>query len=157
MFDAVDTIGMPEEGALDCPACSIVFKPKRSNQKFCSRDCQRRASRNSSRGDRSIENMERSWQHYERAYRLTEMVYSTAPQQRLGMMKHILEFIPHDAGLRNILTDPEMHMKPPRADGRMNVAKAANAYTQKFYDLSIQRYIEAIRSGQKPEGIPLHP
>lgn len=157
MLDAVDTIGMPEDGTIDCPGCSTAFMPKRSNQKFCSRDCQHRASRNSSRGSRSAENRERSWRHYERVHRLTEMVYTTPPQERLGMMKHILEFIPHDAGLRNILTDPELHMQPPRTDGRMNIAKAANAYTQKFYGLSIKRYIKAIRSGQEPEGILLHP
>lgn len=156
MFDAVDTIGMPEEGTIDCPACSTAFMPKRSNQKYCSRDCQHRSSRNSSRGDRSTENRDRSWRHYERAYRLTEMVYSTPPQQRLGVMKNILEIVPTDAGLRNILTDPEMHMKPPRADGRMNIAKAAHAYTQKFYGLSIKRYIKAVRAGQEPEEIPLH-
>ena len=71
------------------------------------------------------------------------------------MMKHIFEFIPHDAGLRNILTDPELHMQPPRRDNRMNIAKAANAYSQKFFGLSIRRYINAVRAGEEPEGIPL--
>jgi hypothetical protein len=83
------------------------------------------------------------------------MIYSTPPQVRLGVMKHILSFIPHDAGLRNILTDPELHMEPPRVDNRMNIAKAANAYTQKFFGLSIKRYIKAVRAGEEPEGIPL--
>lgn len=63
--------------------------------------------------------------------------------------------IPHDAGLRNILTDPELHKRRPRADGRMNIAKAANAYTQKFFGLSIKRYIKAVKAGEKPDGIPL--
>lgn len=107
------------------------------------------------KGDRSVENRERSRRHYERAQRLAEVVYSAPPQERLGVMKLILEFIPYDAGLRNILTDPEIHMQPPRADGRMNIAKAANAYTKKFYGLSIKRYMAAVRSGREPEGIPL--
>lgn len=162
MFDAVDPVVMPmpsddEECSIECPGCSTAFMPKRSNQRYCSRECQRCSTRNASRGSRSAENRERSWRHYERAYRLTEMVYTSPPPERLGVMKHILAFIPRDAGLRNILTDPELHMRPPRPDGRMNIAKAANAYTQTFFGLSIKRYIKAIRAGQEPEGIPLHP
>jgi hypothetical protein len=83
------------------------------------------------------------------------MVYSAPPQNRLGVMKHILEFITEDAGLRNILTDPELHMKPPRADNRLNITKAANAYTQAFYGLSVRKFIQSVQSGQPPEGIPL--
>ncbi|WP_209097354.1 hypothetical protein [Shimia sp. R10_1] len=71
------------------------------------------------------------------------------------MMQHILSFIPHDAGLRNILTDPELHMKPPKADSRKNVTKAADAYTKKFFGLSIRRYINAVRTGQKPQCVEL--
>ena len=153
MFDAVGPIGMPEDGTIECPGCSTAFMPNRSNQSYCSRACQK----NASRGTRSAENRTRSWRHYERAHRLTEMIYCAPPQERLGVMKHILEFIPDDAGLRNILTDPELHMKPPRADSRMNIAKAANAYTQMFFGLSIRRYIKAVRAGQEPEGTPLHP
>ena len=158
MFDAVDPTVMSspsddEDNSYECPGCSTAFTPKRSNQRYCTRECQQSTSRNASRGDRSKENKERSWQHYERVHRLTEMIYTTPPQQRLGMMKHILEFIPHDAGLRNILTDPQLHKKPPRADNRMNIAKAANAYTKKFFGLSIRRYIEVVSAGQEPEGV----
>lgn len=160
MFDAVDPIVMhspsdDEDSTTECPGCSTAFKPKRSNQRYCTRECQQSTSRNASRGDRSKEHKQRSWQHYERAHRLTEMIYTTPPQDRLGMMKHILEFIPHDAGLRNILTDPELQKKPPRADNRMNIAKAANAYTQRFFGLAIKRYIKAVRARQEPEGVCL--
>ncbi len=165
MFDAVVPIVMhsPSDASrlddkantIECPGCSAAFAPKRSNQRYCSSGCQRRSSRNSSRGSRSTENRQRSRRHYERVHRLTEMIYSAPPQERLGVMKHILDFVPHDAGLRNILTDHELHRQTPRSDGRMNIAKAANAYTKMFFGLSIQRYIEVIRAGHKPEGIPL--
>ncbi|MFX0544762.1 hypothetical protein ACEWPL_004375 [Roseovarius sp. S1116L3] len=157
MFDAVDPIVMPEDSAADCPGCNAAFIPNRSNQRYCSPECQRCTSRNASRGSRSDENRTRSWRHYDRAHRLTEMIYTPAPQERLGVMKHILGFIPNDAGLRNILTDRKLHMTPPRADNRMNIAKAANAYTQKFFGLSIRRYIKAVREGEEPEGIPPRP
>lgn len=160
MLDAVEPVVMPchsaEAGdAIECPRCSTVFTPKRSNQRYCSRSCAKSATRNATRANRCAENRKRSWQHYERADRLKEMIYSTPPQERLGVMKHILEFIPHDAGLRNILTDPELHMRPPRVDNRLNIAKAANAYTQKFYGLSVKRYIKAVMAGKAPEGTPL--
>ncbi|MBY6157252.1 hypothetical protein [Pseudooceanicola nitratireducens] len=70
-------------------------------------------------------------------------------------MKHILEFVQHDAGLRNILTDPELHKRPPRPDGRMNIAKAAHVYTQTFFGLSIKRYMQLVCAGQEARGIPL--
>ena len=155
MFDAVDPIVVPVADTSECPACGTSFKRKRSNQTYCSRPCQRKTSRNTARGDRTPENKQRSSKHYERAARLTEMIYSTPPQERLGMMQHILSFIPHDAGLRNILTDLELHKEPPRADNRKNIVKAANAYTKKFFELSIKRYINAVQAGTEPEGIPL--
>lgn len=151
MLDAVEPIVMPEKDTVACPSCGTAYTPKRSNQRYCSRSCQKNASRDS----RKVENKHRSRQHYERASRLTEMIYSTPPQERGAMMEHILSFIPHDAGLRNILTDPELHMKPPRADNRLNISKAANAYTQKFFGLSIKRYIASVQSPNEPAGIPV--
>lgn len=155
MFDAVDPIVMPVADTSQCPACGTSFTRNRSNQAYCSRPCQRKTSRNSARGHRGAENKQRSRMHYERAARLTEMIYTTPPQDRLGVMRHILSFIPHDAGLRNILTDLELHKEPPRADNRKNITKAANAYTQKFFGLSIKRYINAVQAGKPPESIPL--
>ena len=137
----------------NCSACELDFTPKRSNQLYCSRGCQM----NASRGNRSAANRERTRNHYERAARLKQMVYSAPPYERLGVMKDILEAIPHDAGLRNILTDPELLREPPRPDNRMNVAKAAHAYVRKFFGLSMRPYIKAVMAGEEPEGIPLHP
>jgi hypothetical protein len=81
------------------------------------------------------------------------MIYAAPPQQRLGVMQRILSFIPTDGGLRNILTDPELHKEPPRADNRMNITKAANAYTQKFFGLSVVSYVKRIRKGEAVEPI----
>lgn len=53
------------------------------------------------------------------------------------------------------MTTPELHMKPPRADNRKNVTKAANACTQRFFGLLIKRYIVAVKAGTEPKGIPL--
>lgn len=164
MIDFIEPTTMPNDNeqhsdqrsvctAANCQACEVEFKPKRSNQLYCSRCCQM----NASRGNRSAANRERTQKHYERAARLKQMIYSATPKERLGVMKDILNAIPHDAGLRNILTDPELLREPPRPDNRMNVAKAAHAYVRMFFGLSIQPYIKAVMAGGKPEGIPLHP
>ena len=72
MFDAVEPIVIPvpsegegEGGTFGCPGCGTAFTPKRSNQSYCSRGCQK----NASRGNRSAENKQRSRWHYERLRR----------------------------------------------------------------------------------------
>lgn len=151
MLDSVEPIVLPNDQVCSCPGCNHDFMPKRSNQRYCSRACQR----NAARGNRTKENAVRSYRHYERAARLSEFIYSIAPRERLGRMKDLLELAVTDSGLRNILTDPELLNHPPRADNRMNIAKAANAYVRKFYGLSIQSFVRAIQCGRNPEGVPL--
>ncbi|WP_108483396.1 hypothetical protein [Oceaniglobus ichthyenteri] len=137
--------------ALVCPRCNAEFEPRRSNQKFCSRSCQK----NATRGKRSQEHQDRSKHHYERSRRLFEMIYKAPPSERLGVMRHILLFVPTDTGLRNILTDPALLSKPRRADHRMNIAKAADAYTKMFFGVSISTYVRKTRNGKQLEGIPV--
>ena len=75
------------------------------------------------------------------------MLYTTPLAHRLGMMQHILSFVPMDAGLRNILTDQDLLSEAPQVNGRKNVAKAANAYTRKFFGVSIKAYIARVKEG----------
>ena len=148
MLDSVEPEGVPaanESIGLTCPSCSTIFIPKRTNQSFCSRPCQNNASRT----NRHIENMDLSMHHYSRANDLAEMVYSVAPSERLGVMKHILEYFPHDAGLRRILSDPKLLRRPPHKSGRKNIAQAANAYVQKFFGISIKTYMAKIKAGEE--------
>lgn len=135
-----------------CPKCSQDFAPKRSNQKYCSDPCRK----NATRASRKRENKDRTIRHYERASDLEQMVYSVAPSERLGMMKYILEHVSHDAGLRNILSDPKLHREEPRKSGRKNIARAANAYTQKFFGLSVLTYIQRVRDGIDLKGIEVN-
>ncbi|SLN14138.1 hypothetical protein PSA7680_00294 [Pseudoruegeria aquimaris] len=139
-----------------CPKCNQGFEPRRTNQTYCSRDCQKKASRNTSQGDRSAEYRAMSDAHYSRAEDLFHMVYSAPPCERLGVMKDILEHVPHDAGLRRILCDPQLLRDVPRADGRKNIAKAANSYTQMFFGVSIKTYIREVQSGKDVEGVEVN-
>lgn len=136
-----------------CLKCSAEFTPKRCGQVYCTRMCQRHAAR----GNRTQENTHRSYSHFERSQRLFEMIYSVPPRSRLGVMQHILSFVPMDAGLRNILTDPQLLSEPPRVDGRMNIAKAADAYAKKFMGVSIATYVRKVRAGAELEGVPVRP
>lgn len=138
-----------------CPKCSTEFTPKRTNQIYCARTCQKAATRHTARGNRSRENTDRSLRHFERSQRLFEMIFTTPPSDRLGTMQYILSFIPVDSGLRNILTDPGLLSERPRVDGRKNIAKAADAYTKKFYGVSISTYVRKARTGAELEGVPV--
>lgn len=137
--------------ALLCPQCNLQFAPRRSNQKYCSDPCRK----NGARGDRSTENRTRSMRHFERSQRLREALYVVPPGYRLGVMREILDQVPSDGGLRNILTDPALLSERPRADNRMNIARAASAYTEMFFGVSISTYVRKVRSGEKIEGIAI--
>ncbi len=136
-----------------CARCSHTFEPRRSNQKYCSVKCKKAGSKNTTRGDRTLEYKGRSRTHYERTRDLEQMVYSVAPSERLGVMLHILSYISVDAGLRNILCDPKLLRTQPRKSGRKNIAQAASSYTQRFYGLSIQTYVRRVQAGDEIEGI----
>lgn len=63
------------------------------------------------------------------------MLYTSHPQERLGVMKYILSFVEHDAGLRNILTDRKLLRAHPSKDKRLyfggrskTLPQAANEY-----------------------------
>lgn len=147
MFDFVDPIGMSDDIPINCPNCTISFDPKRRSQKYCSTACQK----NASRGSRAIENTYRNKMHYIRARDLAELLYTAPVDQRLGVMKGILEAArEHDAALRNILTDPvflgasrdDKYLFHRRAPGSyQTISQAANAYCRKFFGLSVRVYL----------------
>lgn len=140
-----------------CPKCEALFTPKRSNQQYCMPSCQKTATRNTSRGTRKAELKADSEKHFERVNRLFEMLYSVPVNERLGVMQGIFSHVPTDAGLRRILTDPNLLSATPRADGRKNIAKAAHAYTQKFFGVSIKAYVEQAMKGSLNEFHPVTP
>ena len=140
-----------------CPKCGAEFSPKRSNQQYCLPSCQKTAARHAARGSREIEYKRTNEKHFERVNRLFEMLYLVPVNERLGVMQYILSHVPSDAGLRRILTNPDLLSSPPRGDGRMNIAKAAHAYTKKFFGVSIKTYIEQARTGSLNEFHPVTP
>ncbi|WP_299960357.1 hypothetical protein [uncultured Roseobacter sp.] len=143
---------------LACPVCQVEFIPKRTNQKYCTPKCQKAATKNTARKSREGEHRVRSVYHYERTMRLAEMLYTAHPQERLGTMQHILSFVEHDAGLRNILTDRKLLRAHPSKDKRLyfggsrkTFPQAANEYTKQFFGVSIVLYIKSAINGTLPD------
>lgn len=159
MLDLVEPVGLPADGPevslLVCPKCAAEFAPKRSNQKFCSVQCSKAATRNAARSNRKGENGAASVRHHERASRLAEMVYSVPPTERFGVLKDILTFVNKDAGLRRILTDPKLLRQQPRRNGGKNIAQMASVYTHMFYGVSIKTYIKHVQNGTLNEDHPV--
>lgn len=130
-----------------CPKCGVDFLPARSNQRYCSRECQKATTRNTARGSRktteSNEERQRSARHYNRARWLAHDLYALPPNTRLGFMAELIEAArEHDAQLRSILTDPVLlsagredkglfHRRAPSS--YKTIAQAAHAYCRKFW------------------------
>lgn len=91
------------------PKCPATFTPGRKDQRYCSRPCQRAATRHSARGSRQTEHRQRSQRHYERAAWLSYDLNRMPPARRRAMLLALLEAAAGgDAPLRNILLDPRL-------------------------------------------------
>ncbi|WP_146134890.1 hypothetical protein [Donghicola tyrosinivorans] len=87
---------------------------------------------------------------------MEELIYSTIPNERLGVMKSILDHCLHDACLRRILTDPLLlNEEPTEYSYRKNIAKAASTYTRKFFGVSIKTYIHQAQFQTLNEEFPV--
>jgi len=129
-----------------CPGCGKAFTRKRTNQRYCTPPCQKATTRHASRGPRaggsSPEVQRRNTVHYTRARWLGHDLYLHQPSERLGFMATVIEAArARDGQLRSILTDPVLLKEQPRADGRINIAKAANAYCRKFWGQGIRAVV----------------
>lgn len=139
-----------------CPKCGKTFTRKRSNQRYCARSCQKAATRHAARGPRngasSPEVRRLNYVHYMRARWLGHDLYQVKPSERLGFMATVIESArAHDGQLRGILTDPKLLREQSRADGRMNIAKAANAYCRKFWGHGVRDVVHK-RCPEPPTG-----
>jgi hypothetical protein len=135
----------------DCPTCHKGFLPKRNNQSYCSKGCQKNASRGSRLITDSPTERRRTHEHYNRAYWLGGDLYTLPPDKRLGFIAQIIEWARMgDASLRNILTDPKL-LKPckehnyhhwrKRPKAYRTIAQAADAYCWKFWACSVREVV----------------
>jgi hypothetical protein len=111
---------------INCPKCDAAFIQARSNQKYCSSHCAKAATRNATRGPRTVADSPelrlRARRHYGRAMDLAEALYSAPIGQRLGMMADLIRAArDHDAELRNILTDPRLLSASPKEELHLSI------------------------------------
>lgn len=144
-------------GSIACPSCKITFTPKRKNQQYCGRGCQR----NASRGSRPTENAQRSRDHYDRASWLSYDVNRMSPPRQRAMILALLEGASGgSAALRNILLDPALlgaawdapigkFYPDTKSPGTLNIAKMVNAFCQAEYGCHVR---DAILDDGKPAG-----
>lgn len=136
-----------------CPKCGVQFQPRRRNQRFCDRECQRVATKHSARGSRAVENDQRNRDHYERAARLCYDFNRMAPWKRPAYLSRLIVAAKDgNAKLRNILTDPKLlgadrtspigKLYPDSKNcDVLNIAKEANAYCRKQWGIGIKAAI----------------
>lgn len=144
-----------------CPHCGILFLPRRSDQQYCARSCSKAATRNTSRGSRRIENVQRTRLHYDRAAWLSYDLNRMPQQTQRRMLLELLEAAAgHDAPLRNILLDPallgaargdstgKLYPDSRSADAR-NIAKLVNDFCRNEWGVGVR---EALMDNGKPAG-----
>lgn len=93
-----------------CPQCQAVFPPKRTDQRYCGRGCQRKATRNASRGTQKAVGSPAARRTLERrrgrAFLLNDALFRMKPSARPAFLEKIIGAARnHDADLRRILSD----------------------------------------------------
>ena len=105
---------MPDSTSLQptCPRCAIGFIPSRSNQKFCSRICQKAASLHATRLPRTIadspEERRRQRGRSGRLKGLSEAFYGTLPTYRAPFMVALIAEARGKAELRKWLSKRDL-------------------------------------------------
>ncbi|SNR56832.1 hypothetical protein SAMN06265378_10991 [Paracoccus sediminis] len=139
-----------------CPHCKTPFTPRRSNQQFCGRACQKASSRHTARGARTIENATRNRDHYSRAAWLCYDILRMPEARREGALHDLLVAARGGRGakLRNILQDPRLlgapresplgKLYPDTSDPSVrNIAQQVNAYCQRRWGKGSREILKA--------------
>lgn len=128
---------LPSTGPI-CPLCGLSFTPRRRNQRYCVPACQKKASKNNTRGSqRAADNPEAkrlAEMHRRRAELLVDALYGKPPDQRPAFMEIILTAArEHDWHLRRILTDRRSLavFRGHSGTGRPTLARALDDYCQR--------------------------
>ena len=124
-----------------CPRCEIGFIPSRSNQKFCSRLCQKATSLHVTRLPRTIANSaeERRRQGFRsgRLKGLSDAFYETLPSYRAAFMVALIAEARGKTELRKWLTQRELlrvwNHHP--GTGRLHIAHCLDHFCSEVYGL----------------------
>lgn len=124
-----------------CPKCSVEFIPARSNQKFCSRLCQKAATGNATRGPRTVaaspEERRRQSNRSNRLQNLSDAFFETLPTYRAEFMEKLIAEGRGNRELRKWLTKWEAIgcRAHSRGTGRLHIAFCLDAYCREVYGM----------------------
>lgn len=81
----------PDAAQPTCPKCTKAFTPSRLGQTYCSKACQKAATHNAARQDRTKETKAMNAKHIAIITHLNHLVFAAPRDQQLGAMKRVLD------------------------------------------------------------------
>lgn len=140
-----------------CPYCASDFVKSRSDQKFCKPACRKAESQTRLRkaspanSTNSSDKRRTNLLLFDRALRLAEMIYTSAPDKRLGIVKAFVDQAKAgDFTMRHILTNRVFLY--PDTDNRnlffrrqptvyLTVSQAADKYCHRFWGMGVREVL----------------
>ena len=145
-----------------CPRCGTLVSG-RPNKIYCSGNCRKRHRECKRNAALSMAKRRENAELYDRAKRLTEMLYLTPPMERLGFMKDLIDIARagQDAQLRDILSnqtliklswsDKQKYLHRNRSD-YCTISQAASNYCKRFWKANVREVVYG-RAPEPPTGV----
>lgn len=132
-----------------CPQCLLPFAPRRKDQRYCGRPCQKAATNNAARGPRLIAyspEARRVQEHRKgRLKGLSDALYETPPAYRAAFLERLIGEARGNAELRCLMTNREILRSWARlrgnrdaggaGTGRLHIAHVLDHYCREVYAL----------------------
>jgi hypothetical protein len=122
-----------------CARCNQSFDQKRTDQRFCSKSCARAASRNATRGQRTLAHSGEARRTHEtrcgRVRGLSNAFYETPPTYRAAFLERLIAEGRGNADLRRLVTLRDLLRSWARqeATGRLHIAHVLDHYCCEVY------------------------
>lgn len=126
---------------IHCPKCGLEFIQGRSNQQYCSNPCQKAATRNASRGPRTVadspEERLRQATRSNRLQNLSNAFFETPPTYRAEFMEKLIAKGRRNKELRRWLTNSDALgcRAHHRGTGRLHIAFCLVHYCREVYGM----------------------
>ncbi|PVA11554.1 hypothetical protein DC366_00860 [Pelagivirga sediminicola] len=124
-----------------CPRCGDTFTPKRTNQRYCIRSCQKAATRNAKRRPQRVDCSAAAQRRQEgrgkRIRGLSHAFYETPPAYRAEFLERLIVEARRLAETRRLVTAREYLRSWGRDEGtgRLHIAHVLDHYCQEVYGL----------------------
>ena len=157
-----DENDFPNSKERRCPRCGTSVSG-RPNRVYCSANCRKRHTEGKRNAALSMAKRRENTELYDRAKRLTEMLYLKPPLERLGFMKDLIDIARagSDAQLRDILSNQTLiklsWQEKQRFLHRNNsdyctISQAASNYCKRFWKANVRDVVYG-RAPEPPTGV----